>query len=89
MKNLSLPLLLLMLLSCGIKKSEHDAGSARPNILFVISDDQSWINTGFAGCRELETPSFDRIARSGIYFSNAFCSAPACAPSRAAILTGR
>jgi uncharacterized sulfatase len=89
MKTLSLPFLVFLLISCGINKNEHDAELTRPNILFVVSDDQSWIHTGFAGCRELETPSFDRIARSGVYFSNAFCSAPACAPSRAAILTGR
>jgi uncharacterized sulfatase len=61
----------------------------RPNILFAISDDQSFAHTGFAGCTFVETPSFDRIAREGIYFRNCFAGSPGCAPSRSTIVTGR
>lgn len=61
----------------------------RPNILFCISDDQSWAHTSFAGAQELKTPGFDQVAKSGIYFENAYTAAPSCAPSRAAILTGQ
>lgn len=61
----------------------------RPNILFVISDDQSWVHTGAAGSKTARTPAFDRIAREGIYFHHAFAPTPGCSPSRAAILTGR
>ena len=60
-----------------------------PNILFCISDDQSWAHTSFAGARELNTPAFDQVAANGIYFENAYTAAPSCAPSRAAILTGQ
>jgi len=63
--------------------------SPRPNILFAISDDQSWLHTSFAGDPVVQTPSFDRVARSGVYFSQAISMSPGCAPSRAAILTGR
>jgi uncharacterized sulfatase len=63
--------------------------SQRPNILFCISDDQSWAHTGFAGCKTVNTPNFDRIAREGAYFSHAFCAAPSCTPSRGSILTGQ
>ena len=61
----------------------------RPNILFAIADDQSWLHTGAAGDRVVKTPAFDRVAQSGVLFSNAISNSPGCAPSRAAILTGR
>ncbi|MBN2411246.1 sulfatase [candidate division KSB1 bacterium] len=61
----------------------------RPNILFAISDDQSWTFTGVNGCAIVNTPAFDRIAREGVNFTRAFCAAPQCSPCRAAILTGR
>ena len=61
----------------------------RPNILFAISDDQSWEHTSVGGCKCIQTPSFDRIAKEGVLFNNAFCASPGCTPSRSAVLTGR
>ena len=61
----------------------------RPNILFCISDDQSWAHTSTMGDPVVKTPAFDRVAREGILFTHAFCDAPSCAPSRSAILTGQ
>lgn len=61
----------------------------RPNILFLISDDQSWLHAGISGERALSTPAFDEVAGQGILFTHCFCSSPSCAPSRAAILTGQ
>lgn len=61
----------------------------RPNILFVISDDQSFPHTGYAGDPVVRTPAFDRVADEGVIFTNAYVSAPSCTPSRAAVLTGR
>jgi uncharacterized sulfatase len=60
-----------------------------PNILICITDDQSWVHTSFAGERAISTPGFDRVAGEGLYFSNAFCAAPSCSPSRGAIITGQ
>lgn len=60
-----------------------------PNILFAISDDQSYIHTSFAGSTFVNTPAFDRIAREGVYFANCIAGSPGCAPSRSAIVTGR
>lgn len=76
-------LLIMMLVACG---SQTDP---RPNILFVISDDQSWIHTSFHGENEVRTPHFDRIAREGAYFTHAYVSAPSCTASRSAILAGQ
>ena len=61
----------------------------RPNILFCISDDQSYDHTGANGDPIVKTPAFDKIAREGIRFTHAFCDAPTCGPSRSAILTGQ
>ncbi len=61
----------------------------RPNILFCIADDWSWPHAGAYGDKTVKTPVFDRLAREGALFQNAFCASPSCTPSRAAILTGR
>lgn len=61
----------------------------RPNILIAISDDQSFEHTSFAGCEFINTPAFDRIATSGIYFTNCYAGSPGSAPSRSALITGR
>lgn len=61
----------------------------RPNILFVIADDQSFPYASIYGTTGVKTPAFDEVARSGILFNNAFAAAPQCSPSRAAILTGK
>jgi uncharacterized sulfatase len=61
----------------------------RPNILFAISDDQSFFHTGYKGSKFIKTPAFDRVASEGVYFSNAYAGSPGCAPSRSALITGR
>ena len=40
-----------------------------PNILFCITDDQSWVHTSYAGEKAILTPGFDRLAKEGIYFN--------------------
>ena len=62
---------------------------ARPNILFVIADDWSYPHAGAYGDPVIRTPNIDKMAREGVLFNNAYCAAPSCTPSRAAILTGR
>ncbi len=61
---------------------------ARPNILFCIADDAS-AHLGAYGCTWVKTPNIDRLAKQGIVFDNAYTPTAKCAPSRAAILTGR
>jgi len=61
----------------------------RPNILFALADDWSWPHAGFAGDTVVKTPTFDKLAREGVVFKNAFVTAPSCTPSRGAILTGQ
>jgi len=63
--------------------------NSRPNILIAISDDQSFAHTSIAGCKSVQTPAFDRVAREGVLFHNCFAASPGCSPSRASLLTGR
>ena len=60
----------------------------RPNILFAIADDQSYLHTSSAGYKAVSTPNIDRVAKTGVRFTHSFCSSPSCTPSRGAILTG-
>ena len=61
----------------------------QPNILFCLADDWSWPHASIAGDKVVKTPTFDRVAREGVLFENAFVSAPSCTPSRGSIVTGQ
>jgi len=78
-------ILLSVLIGCQSKFVEKK----RPNILFAISDDQSYPHTSFAGSKFVNTPAFDRVAQEGVYFTNCYAGSPGCAPSRSSIVTGR
>ncbi len=55
----------------------------RPNILFVLTDDQGAWAMGCAGNAEIHTPNLDRIAATGVRCDNFFCASPVCSPARA------
>ncbi len=60
----------------------------KPNILFVLTDDQRYDALGYRGHPVLKTPNLDRLAQRGVQFPNCFVTSPICAASRASILTG-
>ncbi|EON78371.1 hypothetical protein ADIS_1234 [Lunatimonas lonarensis] len=60
----------------------------RPNIIFILTDDQRWDALGHAGNEYVQTPEMDRLAEEGSYFPNALVTTPICAGSRATIFTG-
>jgi len=62
---------------------------SKPNILLIISDDQSAPYLSCYGNKNLQTPNIDRIANEGIRFDRAYVTAPQSAPSRGTIMTGR
>ncbi|MDQ8198938.1 sulfatase [Pelagicoccus enzymogenes] len=62
---------------------------SQPNILFALADDASYPFASAYGCDWMKTPAFDAVARSGLLFHKAYTPNAKCAPSRAAILTGR
>jgi N-acetylglucosamine-6-sulfatase len=65
------------------------ADAPRPNVVFVITDDQRWDAVGCAGHPFIKTPNMDRIAREGAMFTNAFVTTPLCSPARSSFLTGQ
>jgi arylsulfatase A-like enzyme len=61
---------------------------ARPNIVFILSDDQAWTDYGFMGHPDIETPHLDRLAESSLLFERGYVAAPLCRPSLASMATG-
>lgn len=61
----------------------------RPNVLVVMTDQQSANAMSCAGNPDVRTPAIDSLAEAGVRFRNAYCSSPLCAPSRASMMTGR
>jgi choline-sulfatase len=63
--------------------------SKRPNVIFILTDDQGYWALGCAGNKEIRTSNIDKLAETGIRFENFFCTSPVCSPARASLLTGR
>jgi arylsulfatase A-like enzyme len=63
--------------------------SKAPNIIIILTDDQGYGDVGFNGSTEIPTPGIDRIANSGVVFTNGYVSFAVCGPSRAGLITGR
>lgn len=61
----------------------------KPNIVFILSDDQGYWSLGCYGNKEIKTPNIDRLAYEGVMFENFFCVSPVCSPARASLLTGK
>lgn len=69
--------------------ADHANAQTRPNILFCMADDWSWPHAGVYGDPVVQTPTFDRLAREGVLFENAFVTSPSCTPCRNSVLTGQ
>lgn len=63
--------------------------SKKPNILFILSDDQGTWSLGSYGNKEAITPNLDKLAEHGMRFENFYCTSPVCSPARASILSGK
>lgn len=82
-------LLALTVISLSILPGRAPAQSERPNIVFIITDDQRADWLGVAGHPDLKTPNIDRLAHEGVRFTQFFVTTPLCSPSRASFLTGQ
>jgi arylsulfatase A-like enzyme len=87
-KGITLSFLFIILFAQCINNPNSGDDQNKLNILFIAIDDlNDW--TGYLGGHpNARTPNIDRLAKSGVYFSKAYCSAPACGPSRASLMTG-
>lgn len=87
---ISMICLVFFLSACNKKKQEisETKKAEKPNIIFILTDDQRWDALGHAGNPIIKTPNMDKLAGSGLYFKNAFVTTPICTASRATIITG-
>ena len=82
--NRRFPLILLLALLSTFSASAAD----KPNVIFILIDDQGYYDLGCYGATEVATPRIDQLAEEGILFTDYYAAAPICSPSRAGILTG-
>ncbi len=78
---------LLGLYPCKIA-AQTTSTAARPNIIFIISDDHRWDALGAAGNPNIKTPNLDRMASEGLHLKQGTIHISTCSPSRATLLTG-
>jgi len=81
------PALCLLALWC-IAAVSQAAEPARPNLIFILSDDLAQGDVGCYGQELIQTPSLDRMAREGTRYTQAYCGTTVCAPSRTSLITG-
>ena len=81
--------LIIMIAVCAFKPVDLDAsGEKPPNIVLIISDDQSWTDYGFMGHPSIQTPCLDKLARQSCLFTRGYVPTSLCRPSLATIITG-
>ena len=61
----------------------------KPNVIVILTDDQGSVDMGAYGTADIKTPNMDRLAASGIRFTQFYAGSAVCSPSRAALLTGK
>ena len=76
-------------LAAGAHAAPAGSDAPRPNILLAIGDNWAWPHASVLGDPTVKTPVFDRVAREGLLFDNAFCPVPSCSPTRSSLVTGR
>ena len=84
-------LLATLIVLCNFNKvfsQKKKSLAEKPNIIFILTDDQRFDAIGYAGNKYVQTPEMDDLAKSGTYFNNAIVTTPICAASRASIWTG-
>ena len=84
-----LSMICIALCGCGLTASMFAQENGRPNIVIILADDLGYHDVGFNGSRDIPTPNIDALAANGVSCTDGYVTEPFCAPSRAAILTGR
>lgn len=87
-RNIFLIAAMTVLAGLNVTSAQKNNTNDKPNIIFILTDDQRFDAIGYAGNKFVETPEMDDLAKSGSYFHSAIVTTPICAASRASILTG-
>jgi arylsulfatase A-like enzyme len=83
-----LQLFLLLLTISGVNNSCSAKNKSKLNVLFITIDDLNDWSTVFDKNNPIKTPNLEKLASRGAFFNKAYCSSPACNPSRASVMTG-
>jgi len=75
-------------LAPGLLQEALAEGEKRPNILFLMTDQQTYSAMRCAGNSYIQTPNLDRLAQDGARFTSSVCATPFCSPTRASFITG-
>ena len=78
----------LLLLTAILSLASHTSAAKPPNIVLIISDDQSWTDYSFMGHEAIETPNIDRLAKQSRLFKRGYVPSSLCCPSLASMITG-
>ena len=78
----------LLLLTAILSLASHPSAAKPPNIVLIISDDQSWTDYSFMGHEAIETPNIDRLAKQSRLFKRGYVPSSLCCPSLASMITG-
>lgn len=81
-------LIAFILLCCQLGAVAQSSNPSRPNVLIIMTDQQTAEAMSVAGNMDLKTPAMDFLAQHGTRFTEAYCSQPLCTPSRTSIFTG-
>ncbi len=79
----------VFLLTSQMQQISHAQQNAKPNIVFILTDDLGYTDLGCYGNPYNQTPHIDALAEQGMRFNQAYVASPICSPSRAAIMTGK
>src|SRR5262245_33652383 len=83
------PLQAIVVLSLAIGATPAAEPAAKPNIIFILADDLGWTDLGCQGSGYYQTPHIDKLAATGLRFTNGYTCGPNCQPTRAALMTGQ
>ena len=78
----------LLILIAALSLASHAIAAKPPNIVLIISDDQSWTDYSFMGHEAIETPNIDRLAKQSRLFKRGYVPSSLCCPSLASMITG-
>lgn len=79
----------VLVLTFSVTNGAGVQAQSKPNVVLIVADDLGYADVGYHGCKDVPTPHIDSIARAGLYFTDGYSNGAVCAPTRAALMTGR
>lgn len=87
-RMMKVKIFLFVIITCSLGLRALSQKSEKPNILFITIDDMNDWTTVFDKKNPIKTPNIEKLADRGVFFTKAYCSSPACNPSRSSVMTG-